>query len=563
MTAPAVVSDALDGLARARLRPGVGVTPLRAGLHLRGWRSSVTLEGSPALPALWQLLAEVLAGGDHAALTDRAPVGSPLRAALNTLVGHLREHDLLTGPAEDAPAWLRVGAADPVAAAADLAAARPQLRTTDPASPLARAAAQALVRAGAAPATVAAPTADGLVLLTAGPGSATAVGVAATPAGGFVTAPGTPAQVAADAEALAARLGLVPTAADEASPTPAALTALLAGAAAHRLLCALTGLPDPATEGEDHHVLAGLPAVLVVDAAPLRSSWRSWPAPRLPGPDTSAPLDPPDTLARALHRLAALTDGRVGVLPAPEPGTLSQLPVARARCPVPGGTLLAAAVRTDLARLDALCRGAELRLDTAESTTAVGATPDHALGRALRRAATAVAAGGTPLPVRSWAGHPQAEHWWRTLTAELGRPAELGVTRLAPGGHTATVRVPGRPPVTAVEATAGDAVAFAALGAVAQAVSAELTFRHLSLPSGAGAALVAAGLELTAWEDEGWTTGWLTGIAAREPALLAGLCELTGLTVRPADPAPALAEALRACGFTVLAVRPTTNGATR
>ncbi|MFE0459265.1 hypothetical protein ACFW1A_08370 [Kitasatospora sp. NPDC058965] len=546
--------DALDGLARVRLRPGVAVTPLQGGLHLRGWRSGVTLEGSRALPALWQLLAAALETGDHAALVTRAPAGTPLRAALNTLLGHLRAHDLLVDRAGSTPDWLHAAAARPGAAAAAVAAAHPRILDADPAGPFARAAARALSRAGATPTTVRSP--GGFLLLTAGPGGATAVGAALTGDGGFVTAPGTPAQVAQDARTLTVRLG--PPTAATATQAPAAQTALLAGAAAHRLLCAVAGLPDPAAEGEDDHVLPGVPAVLVATAAPLRASYRSWLGPRRPAPGPAAPpLAPPDTLAQAMHRLTALTDERLGVLPEPlPPGTLSQLLVARVSCPAPGGTLLAAAARTDLARLDALCRAAELHLGGPQSPgLAVGATEQHAWGRALRRA-TATTTAGEPLPDRSWTDHPQARYWWHTLTARLHQRAELVVARLAPGVHAATVRLPGLPSTGAVEATAGDAAAFAALGAVARTVSADLTHRHLALPSGAGAALAVAGLELTSWEDEGWTTGWLAAVADREPALLTALHELTGLRAAPADlPRPdprGIAGALRTCGYTVL-----------
>ncbi|WP_035839234.1 hypothetical protein [Kitasatospora azatica] len=580
------VPDALGGLVRCQLRPGVGVTPLRDGLHLRGWRSSVTLEGSRALPALWQLLEEALRTGDHTALTVRAPAGSPLRTALNALIGHLHAHDLLVDRAEPASRWLHALSRHPAAAAAAIAAAHPQVLCADPTSPFAQAAARALHRAGATP-SVAAPLATSgpaglLVLLgpTGGPGRSVAVAARMSGDGGFVTAPGTPEQVTADATALAARLG---RAAGDGSSAPAALTALVAGAAAQRLVCAVGGLPDPASEGDDRLGLPGRPSVLVADADPLRAEYHAWLGPRLPGSeqnqDHPAPLAPPDTLAQALRRVAALGDERLGVLPPPLPGVLPQLPVALVGCPIPGGTLLAAGARTDLARLDAVCRAAELRLSEEEFDVAVGATPEHARGRALRRAASR--AGGERLPARSWADHPQARHWWRTLTERLHRPAELSVERLGSGAHCATVHVAGhrlsRPLSRAVEATPGDAAAFAALGAVARTVSADMTFRQLSVPSGASAALAVAGLVLTGWEDEGWTTGWLAGIATREPALLAALRRETGmhreaglhleadLRATPlreaADPENrALAAALLACGFTVLS---TPGGAAR
>ncbi|KIF05079.1 hypothetical protein PL81_15150, partial [Streptomyces sp. RSD-27] len=75
-----------------RLRPGVAVTPLRAGLHLRGRGGSVTLEGSAALPALWKLLEEPLRGGGLEALLDGMERGSAVRGAVDVLLGRLEEH---------------------------------------------------------------------------------------------------------------------------------------------------------------------------------------------------------------------------------------------------------------------------------------------------------------------------------------------------------------------------------------------------------------------------------------------------------------------------------------
>ncbi|MFF7636372.1 hypothetical protein ACFZB9_24970 [Kitasatospora sp. NPDC008050] len=570
-------ADSVATLTAHQLRPGLAVTPLRDGLHLRGWRSSVTLEGSRALPALWQLLAQALHTGDHAALTERAPVGSPLRTALNTLIGHLHTHDLLVARSDTASPWLRAAAADPAAAAAAIAAARPRVLAADPAGPIAQAAARALRRAGAEPTVAAGPA--GLLLLAQGPAGPTAIAALVTADGGFVTAPGSPEQAAADATALTTRLDL---AADDTPSTPITPPApttlgtfgtLVAAAAAQRLLCAVAGLPDPAHEGEDERVLPDRPAVLVADARPPRADYRTWLGPRLLDPERTTPLPAPDTLREALRRAAALGDERVGPLPPALPGALPQLPVALVACAQPEGTLLAAGARTDLARLDAVCRAAELRLSDGESQVTVGATADHAWSRALRRAATRHAAGarpGEPLPEESWAAHPQARHWWRTLSERIGIQAELTMRQLGTGGHSATVRAAGRPLGRAIEATPGDAATFAALGALAHIVSEglDLTISHFSLPSGASAPLAVAGLEPAGWEDEGWTTGWLAGLAAREATLRAHLRTELHRASAP-DPAPwtpwtpwtpadtepaaqALLAALHSCGFTVL-----------
>ncbi|MYT23382.1 hypothetical protein GTW69_24370, partial [Streptomyces sp. SID7760] len=138
----------------------------------------------------------------------------------------------------------------------------------------------------------------------------------------------------------------------------AAVTALLAGAAAQRLLCAVAGLPDPAGPEEDPRLLPGHPAVLVASARPPHASYRPW----VGGPATSTSPAPAGDLAGALRRIEALTDPFLGVLDAPLPGGLPQLPAALASCGSVAGPLVAGAPRTDLARLTAVCRAAELRL---------------------------------------------------------------------------------------------------------------------------------------------------------------------------------------------------------
>jgi hypothetical protein len=560
--------DAVDGLAAWRLRPGVAVTLLREGIHLRGRRSSVTLEGSRALPALWRMLDAALRTGDQAALAQDAPAGSPVRAALGTLVAQLHAHDLLVGQATTtAPAadgsvavhWLRAVADRPGAAAAAIASARPRVLSNDARGPLAQAAGRALTRSGATPSyAAAAGGVPGQILVVGSPpDSGERVAVAAGMSGdtAFVTAPGSLAQARADAAALTDRLGLTTTAAeDDASP---ALTALVAGAAAQRLLCAVAGMPDPAHEGDDLPTLPNRPAVLIATARPFQASYHCWLGPDLLDADRTAAVAPPGTLAEALRRVAALGDEVVGVLAPPLPGALPQLPVALAACAVPDGTLLAGAARVDLARLDAICRAAELRLAEAEFTVSVGVDPSHARGRALRRAAARlpVRSGATVLPDAPWLSHPQARHWWNTLTERLGVRAELTVTQLTadePAFHAAVRDASGRLLGDAVEATPADAAAFAALAATAN-----MTISQKCFPSGASAPIATAGAQFAGWEDDGWTTTWLTGVASREAELQTSLRQLTGLRAtephRPTGPdAQAVAAALHGCGFTVL-----------
>lgn len=560
-----------------RLRPGVAVTPLRAGLHLRGRAGSVTLEGSAALPALWRWLEGPLRAGVLDEHLDAAGAGPALRTAVETLLGQLAAHGLLvsdpadpagTGYAEQrhdpVALWLGATAERPAAARTALAAARAEVLAGDPEGPLARAAARAL-ELGGVPATRTADPAlpEGRVLLSlhgTGPVRALAAGLLAD--GGYATAPGSPAQARADAAALEARTG--PGAGAAAAP---ALAPLLAGAAAHRLLCAAAGLPDPADEGGDDRLLPGLPAVLLAEAAPPRAEYRTWLGPLRLDPGRRTDLAPAATLGEALRRLSALTDERCGALPAPLPADLPQLPVPLATCELPGDgpaprRLTAGAPGLDLARLELLCRAAELLLGGPGAT--VGANPGHARGRALRAAFARRAArtpGGTPGAVAvaeaEWSGHPQFRHWWHTLTARLEVPARLRVVRAGTEGvHHAVVRRAGHPEVLgeAAEATPGDAAAFAALAAVAAVRAGRPSGGP---PSGAAVApLAAAGTRTAGWEDDGWTGAWLAGTAGREEAFQEALRRLAGPSRDPGAAAPAhggaLPELLRAFGFTVL-----------
>ncbi|MEU8434860.1 hypothetical protein AB0F18_18450, partial [Streptomyces sp. NPDC029216] len=107
-----------------RLRPGVAVTPLRAGLHLRGRGGSVTLEGSNALPALWKLLEGPLRDGGLEALLDTMEPRSAVRGAVDVLLAQLEAHGLLVTEDGERPAdgpvgqWLAESAERPADAAA-------------------------------------------------------------------------------------------------------------------------------------------------------------------------------------------------------------------------------------------------------------------------------------------------------------------------------------------------------------------------------------------------------------------------------------------------------------
>ncbi|RSS51075.1 hypothetical protein, partial [Streptomyces sp. WAC06614] len=465
----------MAALAGWRLRPGTAATPLTDGVHLRGHRSQVTFEGSRALPALWRLLEAALRSGDLGALRERAPAGSPAARAVATLVSQLHAHDLLVRHEQPAPPpW------------------RTRLTVGDPAAPLARRLAAALTAEGIPlTGTSTDPAlAPGDALLEAeDPGTARRVAVGALTVAGTtaVTEPAPPAQARRSMEHLAARLkaAAAPDEIPEGAPgtgseRPAAMAA---GTAVHRLLCAVTGGTDPAAEGEDPRLLAGVPAVLLVTDDPPRAEYRPWAA----GARASAAPAPPRDLAEALQRVGVLTDPRLGVLDAPLPGSLPQLPVALVSCGTPAGTLLAGGLRTDLARLDALCRAAELALG---GDCAVGAGPEHAAGRALRRAALAVlgaAPAGEEIPPGRWSAHPQVAYWWRTLTVRLGVAARLTVHRPDPRHPVfhATVTRSGSARVLgeAVEPTASAAAAFAALAATLRTTATTLAAAQPAFPA--------------------------------------------------------------------------------
>ncbi|MFB8169426.1 hypothetical protein ACFC60_15915 [Kitasatospora purpeofusca] len=593
---------------RPQLRPGVAVTPLREGLHLRGRGTSLTLEGSRALPVLWDVLAARLAGGPAAATAPGQPgtdtgTGSPdsatgrpdptaghpkLEAALATVTARLREHDLLVDRFDDAepPPWPGSVAERPGDAVAAIAAAHPVVLAADPEDGTALALARALTRGGAEPTVLADPSlAVGQVLVLAGE-PPVAVGLRCDADGGFVTAPAGPDRTRADLAALTERLR-PDSGRGHGSSAARTLPLLLAAATAQRLLCAVAGLPDPGDPADNPRLLAGRPAVLVADTRPLRAEHHPWAA----GPGPAAA--PPEDLDAALRRVAALGDPRLGVFDAPSPGDLPQLPAALVTCRTPDGLLVAGASRTDLARLTGAVRALELRLAAVDPETAaepgaagaagpaprvtVGAGPAHALGRALRRAALAVpadprattAAGAAP--EGGWHEHPQTRYWTAALARRLGHEAAPTVRRLADSAYLAGVEGS-----RAVEATAADAVAVAALDALTRLAALDLDRAHNLDPtrdldpardlaptrvhhtafSGAAAPLAAAGRHLPDWVDEGWTGRWLAGLADREAELQAGLHRLTGLRTTPWQPrgtaAHPLADALAGCGFTVL-----------
>jgi len=248
---------------------------------------------------------------------------------------------------------------------------------------------------------------------------------------------------------------------------------------------------------------------------------------------------------------------------------------------VPSGTLVATAARVDLARVEATCHAAEFLiaasaasippsvstgpLGPAATTTfetrarpeptripvTVGMTPDHAVGRALRALALALPLGDAELVAADeWISDRHARHWWQSLTIRLGVSALPSVHRLADGVFRAEIRSGGRVTGRAVEATAADAMAFAALAAtgLAQTQPDGRGLCHVAM-SGAIAPLATAGAAVAPWEGPGSTVVWLRDVAERQ----AELCDRLDRLVGPVRPWRShRAELLWEAGLTVL-----------
>ncbi|PSL45986.1 hypothetical protein B0I31_12617 [Saccharothrix carnea] len=430
-----------------RLRPIVHATPTATGLHVRGWRSSFTLDGGKGLWTIWERLAGPLAEGvppEQLAVPDNAPPA--VARALELLIGQLREHDMLVEVpgewGEDAPpaeiaSWLESVAPSPLEAWRRLRSVTVVV-TGDGA--LAAHAHRALVAAGLA----VAPVRPGPGLLVAGGGAAVAAGCAADV--GFAVAPGAVAEVEADAAAVARRLAGAP------GTPPEVLAALVGSAAAHRLVCAVGGLPDPATEVVD--MWSDVPPtgpphqpVLVARLDPLHAEYHPWLS-------EVRPREPNGTL------LEVLGNRELGPVPTPLPGDLPQLPVKLAAA----GDVVGFGTTEHAARLDALLRAARA---LAPDDVVLGADRVHALGSALRTAVRHLA--GTPVTEDEWAADPTARRWWKAVALRFALPASAEVTRLGPGVVRAVVRADGEELSWAVEASPADAVAFAAMAAAGRA----------------------------------------------------------------------------------------------
>ncbi|MET8764688.1 hypothetical protein [Lentzea sp. NPDC004782] len=461
-----------------RLRPVVQATPTADGLHLRGWSSNCTITGGAALWRVWQRLAPQLTAGVPAAELGVPDGTAPaVRAAVELILAQLREHDMLVSmPAEQSPDGPSAEVADWLASVAP-----------DPVGAWGRLRSAAVVISGSGlPAEMAARAADAVGLRNSySDGNTDELVVSA---GAFSVSAGCGAEVGyvlPVAEGLVlfntevimhvtARLGVT------GEPT-GVLAALIGSAAVHRLVCALAGLPDPATEFKTSY-----PMALVARTGPLRATYH----PMLTGPRHPDPW----------HTLDALTDPELGEVGPPEFGTLPQVPAKLATC----GDALGIGTTADAARLNA----------TLNALDADGVDDLHARGTALRRAVRH----RTGRPVRSWTADPTARRWWKALTERFAVPATLRVEQLAPSVHKAEIHHGDRLLSWAVEATPQDAVAFAALAATGQAQAGRDGTAHLN-----GAAPHHAG-DHPGWATRAWR--WPAGVRTTEEAFQQALAAL-------------------------------------
>ncbi|MFJ8958527.1 hypothetical protein ACIRG5_04010 [Lentzea sp. NPDC102401] len=533
-----------------RLRPVVTATPTADGLHLRGWASSCTLSGGTGLWKVWQRLAPQLeAGIPRASLEVPHDAAPAVRAAVSLILDQLWEHDMLVempawgadAPAPEVAAWLESAAAEPVEAWRRLREATVVVSGRGPLESAAVQAAEAVglavQRSGSTRAAESGPAtpplgegaaehpsgntvangseqtadllhgSDGPVRtasreLVVSAGDLTILAGCGTEVG-FVLPPTTDSSTSFHTEATmrtAARLGLT-------SEPSEILAALIGSAAVHRLVCAIAGMPDPAATAElatklgtspTAEVTTTYPMALVARAAPLRATYH----PLLQGPPTKDPW-------RALE---ALTDSELGPVDTPVFGPLPQVPANLAT----SGDALGIGTTADAARLNAV-------LNALKTDGVIGIDETHARGAALRRAARHHR--GEPADAHEWTSDPTAHRWWKALTARFGVPAVVRVERLAPGAYKAEISNGRQILAWAVEATAADAVAFAALAATGYAQAGRTGTAHLN-----GAA------PCRSTDNPGWVTRqwhWPADVRDREERLQQAITRLPGVRVVP------------------------------
>ncbi|SDI92398.1 hypothetical protein SAMN04488074_10149 [Lentzea albidocapillata subsp. violacea] len=482
-----------------RLRPVVQATRTADGLHLRGWASSCTLSGGSGLWKVWQRLAPQLeAGIPRASLEVPEGTAPAVRAAVSLILEQLWEHDMLVempswdadAPAPQVAAWLESAAAEPVEAWRRLRAATVVVAGH---GLLEDAAVRAVEAVG-----LKVQWSDGNRELVVSAGDLVVIADCGTGVG-YVLPP-TAGLSSVNAEITmrtAARLGVT-------GEPPEILAALIGSAAVHRLVCAVAGLPDPAT--------GTYPMVLVAHADPLTATYH----PLLHG---APPSDP-------WQALEALTDDELGPVDTPVFGPLPQVPANLAT----SGDALGIGTTADSARLNAA-------LNALKTDGVIGIDETHARGAALRLAARHHR--GEPADAHEWTGDPTAHRWWKALTARFGIPAVVRTERLAPGVHKAEISDGRHVLAWAVEATAADAVAFAALAATGYAQAGRTGTAHLN-----GAAPLKPA-DHPDWVTRQWH--WLADVRDREERLQQAIAMLPGVRIRPLRLDPELrAAGLRA-----------------
>jgi hypothetical protein len=551
------------GRSVVRLRPIVHASPVPNGVHVRGWSSSFTVEGGADLWRVWLALARRLAGGvpdEQVAPPTRNP---EVARALDLIVSQLRAHDMLVevpagwgepdgpgAPDPDLAAWLESVAPRPATAWQRLRTAGARLVGDGPVLEAAR---RTLAAAGV---TVHVDGGDaGTLLAVADTGTAVAAWCDATV--GIVVPTGPMEDVRST---MAAVLGRVrPKAERTGTEPPYPLAALAGAAAAHRLVCAVADLMDPALQAatltaagqpvDDH------PAVLVVRLDPLSATYHPWVAARASRAGRPRALvgDEPAADVRidgALRGLDVICDPELGALPVPELDDLPQLPA----CLAATSGAIGVGVTADAARLGAALRAAERALDGCAGRVSVGADERHALGVALRRRVYAAASNldTEPVPAAEWERSPTVRRWWKTLTLRLGVAARVDVRRLHTHAVWARVVAGSAERAWAIEASAADAVAFAVLAAVGveQASRAGVPLPEATvLLTGAAPAWRPEHTTDPPWTDAAWY--WPADVDHAEARLQAVLGDLAPGFVRPVpvDVEPALVHSLARVGF--------------
>ncbi|MGW2520670.1 hypothetical protein ACWC09_27350 [Streptomyces sp. NPDC001617] len=548
-----------------RLRPIVHASPVPDGIHVRGAQSSFTMNGAAGLWRLWQAVSVALADGrSHEQLLDIAP--SPaVRTAIVTLTQQLREHDMLVevppgwgdsgdpaGPPARIASWLAAVAPDPVGAWERI---RSEGVFVAGSGPVAAAAARALTGAGV---QILVP--DGRsqesatpVLLSTGE-----VSVAASVGGdvGFVTPAGTMVSVHRDAEAITDRIGL-----SAGLPSPAVLAALVGGAAAHRLVCAIAGLLDP---GEDTFAASpaapstlGYPTALIARLDPLRAEYHPWLVSGEAKPFVGGPADR-DTV---LTQVEALSDPETGVLPVLAVDDLPQLPAGLAQCRIGDAVVCGIGTDTATARLNCAMGAAEhLTVLDRGAPAVVGAGTRHAEGVRLRRLVHTHHPRPEGTVEEEWALSPDARRWFKAVTLRFGVQADLRIDQLAPGAYHAELRSETALLGWAVEGTAADAAAFCALAAAGtlqwRAVGGDPA-ATVHPPCGAVPVPAMDTSDSAPWQKDAWI--WPAAAFEREDTLQHGLRRLLGArapSATPVAPNSGLTRALAVAGFVTLEVSP-------